>query len=236
MKTKILLCINNKLGLKVEQFLKKKKTIEVITLSTSRKSKFTNIIKSRDQFNKVLSKMTDLDFLITVYWPWLVDKKNFKKFKNSINFHPSFLPYGRGWYPHVYSAIYKIPYGVSLHQINENIDNGKIWCQKRIKIKNFIKGDEIHKIAQNEILRLFKTNFSKIIKNKIKPKIQNKKLKYLDKNWTDKIDRVDLSKKKKIIDLINLIKIRTYKNKNFLYFLDKNKKKNFINIELKKKQ
>ena len=50
-------------------------------------------------------------------------------FNNSINFHPSFLPHCKGWYPHVHAKIKNLVHGVTLHKIDSKIDNGAIWFQ-----------------------------------------------------------------------------------------------------------
>lgn len=233
MSQKILICISNKLGEDVYKFLKKDKNFDIKLVSTY-KIKNSQYCKNKKKFENFLKRLRlNFDLIITVYWPWIIEKKFLSKFKNSINFHPSLLPYGRGWYPHVYCSIYKKPYGVTLHKINSKIDQGSIWCQKKIKIDDLITGDKLYFLAQKEIYKLFKDNFYKILNNKIKPKKQSKIKKYLAKNWTNSIDELDLNKKYKALDLLNLIRIRTFKEKNYLFISDKNTKKKKLNLIIK---
>ena len=50
---------------------------------------------------------------------------------NIINVHPSYLPYGRGIYPILWSAALDNPQGVTLHTIESSqIDNGRIIAQE----------------------------------------------------------------------------------------------------------
>ena len=77
-----------------------------LTIYTSDKNfvKKNKIFKNKKQFiSELLKNKQKYDFLISVYFPWLIPKKLFNRFENSINFHPSFLPIARGWYPHVHS-------------------------------------------------------------------------------------------------------------------------------------
>ena len=51
-----------------------------------------------------------------------------------INVHPGFNPYNRGWYPQVFSIIDGSASGVTIHEIDELIDHGKIIVQKKIEL------------------------------------------------------------------------------------------------------
>jgi len=104
---------------------------------------------------------------------------------------------------------------VTLHEIDKGVDTGKIWCQKKIKIKPFITSDQIYFKAQKEIKILFLKNYKNIFEGKIKSKKQGKKYVYLKKEWLNKIDQINPNKTFKCIDLLNLIRIRTFNKKPF---------------------
>ena len=84
-------------------------------------------------------------------------EKSFQLFSRSINFHPSYLPYGRGWYPHIHSINRNFPWGVSLHKINSDVDGGDIWCRKKIKIKDFLTSDQLYEIGKKYSIYLKET-------------------------------------------------------------------------------
>ncbi len=234
-KKKILLLIGNSLGLNVLNFLNKKKYLHIETFSSDNSlisDKNIKYIRSKKQFSKSLNNKKKYHFLIIVYWPWLVSKNFFDKFQNSINFHPAFLPHGRGWYPHVHAIIKKIKWGVTLHKIFPGIDNGDIWCQKEIKISKFDKSIDLYNRARFEILKLFKKNFKKILDGKIIPKKQKGKILIFKKRDLLKYDKLFLNKKYKLIDLIKINNARTFKNKSFNFFIDNGQKYEFkINIK-----
>ena len=119
MKKKILLLIGNKnVGLKVIKKLRSYSfiDIEILTCDKSFNKKKILFLKNKKQFISTLKNKKKIDFLISVYWPWLIPKNLFSKFKSSINFHPSYLPVARGFYPHAHAIIKNLKWGVSLHE------------------------------------------------------------------------------------------------------------------------
>tara|TARA_B100000035_G_scaffold195555_1_gene166976 strand:- start:1639 stop:2382 length:744 start_codon:yes stop_codon:yes gene_type:complete len=229
-KKKILLLIGNVLGMSVLKFLKRIKYLEIQTYTSDKsliKSKNIKYVKTKKTFIKILKRECVYDFLIIVYWPWMVPKNLFEKFRNSINFHPAFLPYGRGWYPHVHAIIKKIKWGVTLHKIFPGMDNGDIWCQKEIKLSKFAKSTDLYSKAKLEILKLFKKNFKKILNGKIIAKKQKGKVLKFHKTDLLKYDKLFLNKKYKLIDLIRINNARTFKDKTFNFFIDNSDKYEF---------
>ncbi len=237
MKKKILILIGKPIGLKVYNLLKKYSGLDIDVWTCNREIKIKNFqiyFGTKKKFINYFKKNKNTyDFLITVYWPWLVPEKLFNKFKNSINFHPAFLPYGRGWYPHVHAIISNFKWGVTLHKILPGIDNGDIWCQKEIKYDLFSNSKNLYKKSEHEIFKLFKKNALKIINGKIKAKKQNgKPITYVKKDIF-KYDELFLKRKYKLEDLIKISNARSFGKKNFNYFYYKNKKYS-LNVEIKK--
>ena len=237
MNKKILLLIGKPIGIRVLNFLSKKKKYDIETWSSSKElteNKNIKYFKSKKEFIKFfINKKKKYDILIIVYWPWLLPAKLFTKFKNSINFHPAYLPYGRGWYPHVHTLIKKFKWGVTLHKIFPGMDNGDIWCQKEIKFNKFSTATDLYTISSNEILKLFKSNFQKILNGKIIAKKQNGKILTFYKKNLFKYDKLILNKKYKLIDLIKINNARSFKKKTFNFFEYKGKKYSF-KIDIKK--
>ena len=141
MKKKILLLIGNKnVGSKILKKLKSYSFVDSEILTSDKTFNKTGIkfLENKKQFILRLSRKKKFDFLISIYWPWLIPKNLFSKFKNSINFHPSYLPVARGFYPHAHAIIKNLKWGVSLHKISDGIDKGNVWCQKKLNMINFL--------------------------------------------------------------------------------------------------
>ena len=204
---------------------------KMLTSNMDYKKKGVAYVDTKRKFLKKLIQNKKFDFIILVYWPFLIPKKYFYRFENSINFHPSLLPNHRGWYPHVHAKINNEKWGVSLHQIDYGIDTGDIWVQKPIKINMIWDNKKIYQIAKKELFKLFKDNFKRIFTGKIKLKGQEKKNKFLRKKDTLKYDLLPLNRKMSIKNFINLCLARSWGNRSFLHVSYKNEKyKVFLKI------
>ena len=236
MKKKFLLLIGNELGIKVLNKLNSYANFDIKIFSSNKDlvRKKIKFLKSKKHFITELARQKQkYDFLISVYFPWLIPRKLFNKFNNSINFHPSYLPIARGWYPHVHAILKNLKWGVTLHKISPGIDNGDIWCQKDIKFDEISSATELHQKGKLEILKLFNKNFLKIINGKVEPKKQSGKATYFNRNSVKKYDELKLNKYYNLKDLIKLNSARTFKNKSFNFFRYKNKEYSF-KISIKK--
>jgi dTDP-4-amino-4,6-dideoxyglucose formyltransferase len=52
-----------------------------------------------------------------------------------VNVHPGLNPSNRGWYPQVFSIINKLPAGVTIHEIDEQLDHGPTIAQREYMIE-----------------------------------------------------------------------------------------------------
>ena len=126
-------------------------------------------------------------------------------------------------YPHIHSMISGKGCGITFHELDEKIDSGKIWFQKKI-IPNLMDNQDLfHNKLKKEIVEEFKNNFELILNGKIKPKIQLSKGNYNNKKSLNKIDKLNLNKKYRLKDLIILLNSRKYKKNVFSYFEYKKK-------------
>ncbi len=53
-----------------------------------------------------------------------------------INIHPGYNPYNRGWFPQVFSILNKNTAGVTIHEIDQELDHGPIIYQEKNRYKN----------------------------------------------------------------------------------------------------
>jgi methionyl-tRNA formyltransferase len=173
----------------------------------SKKTKLINFLRKKKI--KVKSKKTSLlfkdiednDFIISFGYRKIIKKNLILKAKRPIiNLHMSYLPYNRGAHPNFWSFVNNTIKGVTIHEIDEGIDTGKIIFQKRIKFdlkKNpKMTFKQTYNILFNELENLFIKNFKKIIFNRYNYKknimIKNSFKKNLDlpkniKKWDLKI-------------------------------------------------
>jgi methionyl-tRNA formyltransferase len=127
----------------------------------------------------------------------IIDKKILSKLNNPpINLHMSYLPYNKGSHPNFWSFYDNTPAGITIHEVSEKLDSGKIIYQKKIKFKLNNKSTfySTYKILFNEIEKLFCRHYKKIINNNYKSMPQiNKGTFHIKKNlptnliWKDGI-------------------------------------------------
>jgi methionyl-tRNA formyltransferase len=232
MSKQILFLIGKPVGIDAVNFLKSKKEFSIEVWSSENKiinkKNFNKYFNQKKNFINYFKKNKKVyDFIILVYWPWIIPDFLFDKFNNSVNFHPSFLPIGRGAYPHVHAIIKKFKWGVTLHKIFPGIDNGDIWCQKRIKIEKFSNATQLYIKSREEIIKLFKKNIINIIDGKVKPKKQKGEAIILFKKDLHQYDKLELKKKYLLDDLINISNARSFAGKTFNFFYYKKKKYSF---------
>ena len=72
------------------------------------------------------------DWLLNIWSPLIYKIKILKKIKKNLNLHPSYLPFAKGKDPYVWSVEKQFPIGVTIHEMNNKIDYGKVFVQKKI--------------------------------------------------------------------------------------------------------
>ena len=165
------------------------------------------------KINDSFVKLNKIDFLVTSGYAFLIKKKIISTVKKAINLHISFLPYGRGIMPNLWSFYEGYPSGITIHELDESFDTGKIIIQKKIKFTN-IKKQTLKTTHDFLLLKLedfFLKNADKIFLNKIKSYKQdkyikidkyhtrvesNKLMKNFKKRWNTKISTVTKYAKK----------------------------------------
>ena len=161
----------------------------------SKKTKLINFLRKKKI--KVKSKKTTLflkdiadnDFIVSFGYRKIINKNLILKVKRPIiNLHMSYLPYNRGAHPNFWSFVNNTVKGVTIHEIDQGIDTGKIILQKSIKFdlkKNpKMTFKQTYNILFKELENLFIKNFKKIIFNRYKCK-ENKMIKNSFKKNSD---------------------------------------------------
>ena len=112
--------------------------------------------------------------IVCYRYKYLFPKELLNKFQRPIiNLHISYLPFNRGAHPNFWSFMENTPSGITIHEINEDIDNGDIILQKMIDFKIFKEQKKYtfrntYKILDSEIKKLFFDNCEDILEKKYK--------------------------------------------------------------------
>jgi len=239
---KIILLANHKPGLEVCKILNSDRNVEIVAVfTTGENSQYGYEIKSllnnenipiyngREVWNMPdiaeILKPLKVDFLVSVYWPWLIKEFVFPFFEDSINFHPALLPKNRGWFPHVYNIKDETQPGVTLHRIAKEADAGDIWASKEVAMLPTDTASELYYRLQFEIVALFERVWPGILTGEISAIRQQHELAtYNSKGGISKFDQIDLDSQMEIRHFINLLRSRTFDGKGYAYYFDQGKK------------
>ena len=173
---------------KLISFLKNKKHIKLIQLYNK---------------NLTLKEARKADLIISFGYKKIIKKKILKIVKRPIiNLHISYLPFNRGRHPNYWSFIEKTPKGITIHEMDEKIDEGKIIKRKKIYFNKLLNSKNLtfqntYNLLKNEIEDLFINNFDMILSykyNTFKARGKGSYHKKSDlpinfKNWSSKINQ-----------------------------------------------
>jgi len=156
---KILFLTNNEISLPLYNWLK---------------NKGENVILCEEKINHIYIEQNNIDFIISYNYKTIIKPELIKLLPHKIiNLHISYLPYNRGTYPNIWSFIENTPCGVTIHEIDNEIDTGNILVQEEIKYDFKVETLASSYQKSNEKLQsLFIENWDNIKTNKIKPKKQ----------------------------------------------------------------
>lgn len=104
-----------------------------------------------------------------------------------VNIHPGMNPYNRGWYPQVFSILNKKPVGVTIHEMDKEIDHGPIICQTQVEIDEWETSADVYMRLLVQEVELFRKWAPRLISGNyqvMQPKVEG--------NFNSKRDFSDL--------------------------------------------
>lgn len=203
--------------------LSKKFSIPIIKYSSE-----NNLIRYIERFKMQFS----YGFLL--WWPTILSKRllTIPKF-GFVNTHPSLLPFNRGKHYNFWAIVEQNPFGVSLHFADTKVDEGDVLFQRHINYGWEDNGQSLHKKAVAETINLFKEKYPLIRENKYKrvPQETDAGSFHLSSEM-NVASEIDLEKKYKARDLLNLLRARTFDGYPSCFFKENDEKFNVkITIE-----
>lgn len=211
-----------------------KSEIEIINFCKKKKIKYKILFKNKiDQYFSKFKK-NEFDWLLSLWNPSVISSFVLKKFKNTLNLHPSYIPYCKGadtaaWIIRTGSIA-----GVTLNEMSQRVDEGRIWVRKKVKFQLPITGLSLQRILKQKLLELFFNNWKKIISKQLKlKKISIKGTKFTRKKTNIDKDLV-FSKKSEFSKAITWLLAHDFEkiSKASIKF---GKKKYLVNLKLEKK-
>jgi methionyl-tRNA formyltransferase len=145
------------------------------------------------------------DLLILVSCSEIITKKNRSCYTSSLVLHASDLPKGRGWSPHIWELVNGAEFiTVSLVEVEDKIDSGRIWKKINVPIPKNSLWHEINHLLFNAEIDLI--NFAVKNHQNICPKPQSTKVEstyYVRRTSEDS----EIDPHKSIADQFDLIRV-----------------------------
>lgn len=150
-------------------------------IQIANQSKIDLKLISRQQFFETEEVLTELkkikpDLIVLAGFMWLVPQNILDAFTGCvINIHPSLLPNygGAGMFgKRVHATVianHEVESGVTIHEVNENFDDGKILFQAKLKLNENETADSLEK----KINQLELKHFSSVIETLLMSKMQS---------------------------------------------------------------
>ncbi|CAM3938390.1 formyltransferase family protein [Pseudoalteromonas byunsanensis] len=138
-----------------------------------------------------LAKNQEIDkqWLLTIWSSIKLEPELIDSFENSLNIHPSLVPLNKGNDCAAWTLRDKTEAGVSIITVAQGIDDGDVYCQKKVHYQFPTKGAQLHEALLDACLNLFKENWTDIESGAIKPIAQTGDAVYHTRKQTNQ-DRV----------------------------------------------
>ncbi|MEY9127592.1 formyltransferase family protein [Bradyrhizobium yuanmingense] len=109
------------------------------------------------------SEGLSFDLGLLAWWPKLIRQPLLSLARRGfINTHPSLLPYGRGKHYNFWSIVDRVPFGVSLHMVDEGVDSGDIVAQLEIPYGWEDTGGSLYRKAIDAMLTLVQEAYPRL--------------------------------------------------------------------------
>lgn len=151
---RILFLYNNELALKLADLLRQDQN---------------EVILWQDKLDIEKLKEIAPDKIISYSYRYMIKKEVIDFMSASIlNLHISYLPWNRGANPNFWSFIDNTPKGITIHEIDERLDRGKILLQKKLEFDEEKETfSTTYQKLNEEIVKLFEENRKALLEGRI---------------------------------------------------------------------
>ena len=203
---------------------------------------FTNTTSLVDLFNDVTiidikkdwKLLLEFDIIFSIHCKQIFPAELVSE-RRCINIHPGLNPYNRGWFPQVFSIINKMPAGATIHEIDIELDHGKIIVQKEVEINAWDTSLSIYNRVLETELELLDEYIDRIIEGDyfaVSPEFEGNINLKKDFNMICEINLKDRGTYQEFIDKFRALNHGEYKN---AFFIDpKTGKKIYLRLDLSK--
>lgn len=119
--------------------------------------------QARAHFEELIAPL-EPDYVACFYFDYVLDDRFLKLPKiDTINTHPGYLPYNKGFYYYVWSVLDGTPAGVSIHRMNNVADAGALYSQAHVEVTPEDTGDTLYAKHEAAAISLFRATLPAIL-------------------------------------------------------------------------
>jgi methionyl-tRNA formyltransferase len=134
-----------------------------------------------------------------------------------VNLHPSYLPYNRGAHPYIWPVVDDTPAGVSIHFMNENLDEGPLVARREVEVRPDDTAYSLRERLMDEQFELFKESWEKIKEGEC----TEQRPEYGNVHRSEELDELaelDLEEEKEVGEVIDILRALTYDGEGLARF------------------
>lgn len=149
-----------------------------------------------------------------------------------VNVHPGLNPYNRGWFPQVFSIIDGQKVGVTIHEMDDQLDHGPIIAQRECPIESWDTSGSVYARLLEIERELVLEHFEAIRDgNYIASPMPGEGNLNLKKDFAE-LRRLDLDERGTFGQFLNRLRALTHDDYRNAWFVDENGRKVFVRLVL----
>lgn len=174
------------------------------------------------------------DLFLSLHCRQMFPEKLVKKHR-CINIHPGFNPYNRGWYPHVFSILNGLPAGVTIHEMDCELDHGPVIFQERVEIGEADTSGDVYRKIQELEFRMLREYLPALLRGDYSVRRTE------EGNRNGKEDfaalcRLDLNRRGTFGEFMRILRATTFEGYDNAFFYDQDGGKIYAEIRLRKEK
>ncbi len=151
-----------------------------------------------------------------------------------INIHPGYNPYNRGWYPQVFSIINKKPVGVTIHEMDTQMDHGPIIYRERIEIEAADTSGSVYQKIYKKECELLALHLEELIEGNYRKSMPEAEGNINYKQDFKQLCLIDMDKAATYREVIDFLRAMTFDGYYNAYFIDEHGDKIYVKLDMDK--
>ncbi|EIC30048.1 MULTISPECIES: formyltransferase family protein [Methylomicrobium] len=165
--------------------------------------------RAREHFDEIIRPL-EPDYVSCFYFDYVLDERFLSLPKiDTINVHPGYLPYNKGFFYYVWSVLDGTPAGVSVHRMNSAADAGDLYAQALVEVTPEDTGDTLYRKHEDAAIQLFRATWPSIVDGTYRSHPQRHPGTRHKLNEMSELLRLDPDERLRTRDLIDRLRVCT---------------------------